>query len=189
MPPSTPATPAICPACRAARLEPLEIEPGLAASACPACAGRFIRFETYLSWQSSQPPPTLAASSPAASSSTDSTNAKLCPACGRFMTRFRLSLDVPFHIDRCGGCAGMWFDKGEWESLRSRGMHTRLHTLFDDAHQHQLARQQAARQHEDRLRLLLGDASFMRAREFKQWLASHPQRESLLAYLDDRQTP
>jgi Zn-finger nucleic acid-binding protein len=177
----------MCPACRGARLEPREIEPGLTGSGCPACTGLFIPFESYLAWQSTQPTAPSTASSPATSSSTDSSNAKLCPSCGRFMTRFRLTLDIPFYIDRCGGCAGMWFDRGEWESLRSRGLHSRLHTLFNETHQHQLRHQEAARQHEDRLRLLLGDASFMRARDFKQWLASHPQRAILLAYLDDRQ--
>ena len=190
MPQQTHAAAHPCPACKRGRLEPRELEPGLTAETCPQCAGAFVPFERYLAWQASAPTPAGSPGPhPEPQPAPDSTGAKLCPACGRFMTRLRIARDLPFHIDRCGGCAGMWFDRGEWEALRSQSLHTRIHTLFTDSHQHQLRHEESASQHEHRIRALVGEESFNRTRDFKRWLTSHPHQQTLRAYLDDRQIP
>lgn len=180
-----------CPACKAARLEPRELEPDLPALTCPSCSGIFIEFDSYLAWQAAHAAAgSVAAPGPAAQvGAADTGPVKLCPGCGRFMARFRIAPDLPFHIDRCGGCAGMWFERGEWEALRSRGMHTRINTFFSDAHQHQIRSAESARQQEDRYRALLGEADLRRVGEFRAWANVHPRRSVIFAYLEARQAP
>jgi Zn-finger nucleic acid-binding protein len=182
-----------CPACKSTPLEPRPLEPGLDASACPSCRGLLVTFEAYWSWRESLAETTTAPPVPeapsAARSADEPTSAKLCPACGRFMTRLRTAGDLPFLVDRCGGCAAIWFDAGEWEVLRARGLHSRIHTFFSDSWQHRLRDQAAARQQEDRYRALLGEEVFERVREFKAWALPHPQRSIIFAFLEDRPTP
>ena len=178
-----------CPVCKNARLSSHDAEPALPGGRCPACSGLFVAFEPYLAWRESRVPSANATEPPQRScpvAPADTGVAKLCPACGHFMARFRIGHEVPFHIDRCGGCSGMWFEAGEWESLRSRGLHDRLHTLFSDSYQHQLVREDAQRLQEDRYRSLLGDADYQRVRDLAAWVESHPKRSILLAYIDGR---
>ena len=177
-----------CPACKSARLEACEPDPGMKGHECPGCRGRFVAFESFFSWQTRQPdaPPGPSGESLADEpASVDSGGGKLCPACGRFMTRMRVSLDLPFQIDRCGACAGMWFDRGEWEQLRARGLHLRLHAFFSESWQNHLREKDRRLQHEARCRALLGEEFYARLRDMKRWLDVHPQRAAVLAYLAD----
>ena len=174
-----------CPICKGGRLEPADLEPGLAAQRCQTCEGVFVPFKGYLEWQS-----TFAAGSHEAPASQelgpDSPAAKLCPSCGHFMTRFRVARDFDAHIDRCGACAGVWLDSGEWERLRALGLHTRLNAAFAESWQHRLREEERVEQRERRLAAILGEEDLRRAHEIKAWLDNHPQRATVLAFFEDR---
>ncbi len=43
----------------------------------------------------------------------------LCPEGHGLMTRARVVTDDTFFLDRCIGCGGIWFDRGEWEKVAS----------------------------------------------------------------------
>src|SRR5262249_15207921 len=75
--------------------------------------------------------------SPAPPSTPSATRAKvkLCPECGRFLRRYHLGMGIDLEVDRCGGCAGMWCDRGKWSRLRTAGAHGRLHLLCSDSWQ------------------------------------------------------
>jgi Zn-finger nucleic acid-binding protein len=174
-----------CPTCKSPRLEPRDIEASLNSHSCPQCSGSFIVFEHYLQWQESSPSIAQGASPPLPQ--TEDPGPRLCPYCGRFMTRFRIALDLPFQLDRCGGCAGMWLESGEWAILRARGMLTRLNAIFADSYQLQLRQEEARRQQEDRYRTLLGEETFQRVQEFKRWSKPHAKRSVIMAFLEDKE--
>lgn len=176
-----------CPTCKSTRLEPRELEPGLNSHSCPQCSGSFVVFEHYLDWQSTSP--TIAAAETPPIPQTEDPGPRLCPYCGRFMTRFRIALDLPFQLDRCGGCAGMWLESGEWAILRGRGVLTKLNTVFADSYQLQLRQEDARRQQEERYRTLLGDDALQRVQEFKRWGKAHPKWTVILAVLEDKAVP
>ncbi len=177
-----------CPTCKTVHLEPHEVERGLQSQRCPQCSGVFIVFEMYLLWQESlaAAPPPPSGTKDNATAAADEGGPKICPYCGRFMSRFRVALDLPFQIDRCGGCAGLWFESGEWGVLRAHGFHTRLNTIFADSFQHQLKLEEARRQQEERYRTLLGEDDFLRVQEFKRWAESHAKRTVIMAFLDNK---
>ncbi len=177
-----------CPTCKTPRLEPREIARGLGADSCPQCSGNFLVFETYLTWQESQPAPTKQPEigTPDPNQTPEAAGPKLCPYCGRFMTRFRIALDIPFHIDRCGGCGGLWFERGEWDQCQTRGIHTRLNTFFNDSWQNRLRQEEAKFQQEDRYRALLGPEAYERVKAFKAWAEQHDKKSVLFAYLESK---
>lgn len=204
-----------CPICKSSRLESTDLEPELKARRCPHCRGHWIPFADYLPWiergapVSSEPiadtesaelfsesaashiAVTTAAPSSGAAGATP--RVKLCPECGRFLRRYHLGMGIEFEVERCGGCAGVWCDRGKWPKLRSAGAHSRLHLLFSDSWQAKLKEEQIRKRQEDRVRSILGDTDFERAREFKTWVDSHMQRATLRAFLaedfDDKPPP
>src|SRR5690242_14176994 len=103
-----------CPACKGGELVGERTAYGLEVQRCSACDGRFLPFEEHLRWVESGE----AARAPAADfpvgapqpMTEPGRKARLCPKCGRLMTRHRVALDLPFMLDRCGTCLGVWFD-------------------------------------------------------------------------------
>jgi Zn-finger nucleic acid-binding protein len=185
-----------CPTCKTVELGTRELEPGLIAAPCAACSGVFIPFEKYLPWQEKVAPESGGGFSETlegvrrgaqAMVEAEASGPRLCPACGRFMGRFRVSVDLPFHLDRCGGCASVWLEKGEWETLKGRGLQAKLHMVSADAWQKHIREAEARHQQEQRYRTVLGEEDYERAREFKRWLDGHGKRQVVFAYLEDRE--
>jgi Zn-finger nucleic acid-binding protein len=197
-----------CPVCKAARLQPDDLEPSLNGRLCPHCRGHWIPFAEYLPWAEAGAPTgdsctqgetselfsadgaTSAAEAPAAphagaSATSGGAKVRLCPECGRFLRRYPLGMGIEFEVERCGGCAGVWLDRGKWARLRAAGAHARLHLLFSDAWQLKIKEEQIRKRQEDRVRSILGEADFERARTFKAWIDAHPHRGTIRAILDE----
>lgn len=153
------------------------------------CGGAWLNFDDHLAWvntasahRSAKPSETP---EPVASEAADEGRAKRCPRCGRLLTRYRVSADHEFRLDRCASCAGIWFDAGEWELMKRVTPLARLQHLFNDTSQQRLAAELRRRQHEDRCRLILGEAAFGRVIEFRAWMRTQPHAATILALLDD----
>ena len=67
-----------------------------------------------------------------------SQRALICPESGRLLLRYRVGHGLRFHIDRSPATGGVWLDKGEWEALKSKGLHVSLHLIFTAAYQRQI---------------------------------------------------
>lgn len=176
-----------CPVDRHA-LRHTQLEDGLQAFECPECTGRWLRFGEYLTWRERNPedtpevPPELVPDLGAAPESGFS-GVRRCPDCDYLLTRFRVGHGVPFMLDRCGHCNGIWMDHAEWETLRARGLHDNLHEMFDPLWQ-RAARNEAQRDAtEAQFARRLGADTMWRTREFGAWLSKHPKRSEILAYL------
>jgi len=176
-----------CPICPNTPLTTKLLESELSAMTCPTCSGNFISTENYGHWhdsrteahasdQSTKEPLTLTSTEPAP-------KPKHCPNCNAPLFPYRVDQDLPFRIDRCSHCQGIWLDGNEWEILKSRGLAINLPRLFTDPYQHALQRAERKQLHETNLRARFGDADYDRAREFKAWLDTHPERPAIIAYL------
>jgi Zn-finger nucleic acid-binding protein len=124
-----------------------------------------------------RPAPTLLTTS-------DHQHAKLCPSCRRIMLRYRVGHGVDLAIDVCGGCSGFWFDRDEWIALKARGLHDDLHLVATEPWQAEVRRDEA-RRHLDALYRKRWGADYDEVVRVRRWLRAHPQRESILAFLDD----
>jgi Zn-finger nucleic acid-binding protein len=105
-----------------------------------------------------------------------------CPDCGYLLTRYALGHGLAFSLDRCGRCNGVWFDKAEWKALESRGLHDNLREIFNPSWQSAVRAEERERRAAARLTEHLGsDATPVR--EFAEWVATHPRRNEILAYV------
>jgi Zn-finger nucleic acid-binding protein len=182
------------------QMVPREIEPGLPAWECPKSGGFWIPLSSYLAWRERHPettPPVSAAGEPALQD--DAPNrALICPESGRLLLRYRVGHGLPFHIDYSPATGGIWLDKGEWEALKSRGLHLALQLIFTPLYQRQLrsaeyaAKVEALRKLrseeqvqsiEEIFREKIGTTDFAKVRQFGAWLVRHPKRQEICSYL------
>ena len=176
-----------CPVCKVTTLEAEELEPGLHDQRCRQCGGRWIDGARYLAWVEAQgqqladKPAEEGVELPVA----ESGKAKLCPQCGRLLTRAKVGRGAAFHLERCATCGGIWTDANEWEVLKSRNMHDNLHFVFSAAWQAEVMRQERASAREKLLRTKLGAEDLAEIQRVRAWLDGHPRRAELYAVLLD----
>jgi len=158
---------------------------------CDRCGGHWVRDRQYWSWRRAhgedlppkEPEPGTA---PVVE---DSPGAKLCPECGRILSRRRAGYGLDFILERCPDCGGLWFDSNEWEALESRNLHDDVHMIFSEVWQRARGRDESRRDHEELLAEILGVADYATIRQFRCWLRGHPHCSTMMGYLLEGPTP
>lgn len=174
-----------CPVCKNRTLaaEPWELE--LQTLRCPQCRGRWIKSYQYWKWRDQHGPdlPQRSAEHAAPLPVNDTGPGKLCPECGRFITHYAIGHDVPFHLDRCSNCGGIWFDNNEWEILESRNLHDDVHYIFSEVWQAAVIRAERQQSRQQQLESRLGPEDLAELKRTQSWINSHEKADVLLAYL------
>ena len=168
-----------CPACRTSPLSAAVVEPGLVGDACGQCGGQWVPADVYFAW-AERPSPYMGGDD-VPPPAVDSGPAKRCPDCGHFLAHLRVGHGTAYHLDRCGTCGGTWFDAGEWADLRRRAIAP--HHACSPAWQAAVTRDERAAAAEAVVRSKLGDDDYAEAQRVKAWIAAHPHRAELVAYL------
>jgi Zn-finger nucleic acid-binding protein len=164
-----------------------EIEPGLAVYECPQTGGLWIPLQSYLAWKDRQPPGAAVPSGvrPTALQDDSGQPTLICPESGRLLLRYRVGHGLPFHVDRSPATGGVWLDKGEWEALKSKGLHVSLHLIFTAAYQRAVRSSEYVERMMDTFRERIGAADFAKVTEFAAWVARHPRSRDICCYLLD----
>lgn len=175
-----------CPLCKTHALAPVELESQLQAYRCEHCGGAWIEANDYLAWLKEYGPPqpaTPAPEGPIAVLEIDI--AKLCPADGHILLKYKIGHDIPFALDRCSTCNGVWFDPHEWEALKQRTLHDEVNSIFTEPWQRRVREEE----HRRTMRAIyldrFGEKDYAELRRIKAWLDGHPQQGPLLAYLSN----
>lgn len=175
-----------CSSCKTGTLLPTRIDDGTgpAGYQCNHCQGALLSLAPYLDWargQASMAEP----SAPAAfdGESVDSKAALPCPKCSRIMLRFNVLADKAHGLDYCFHCEEVWLDHGEWQYLKSQGLHTRINSIATEPYQRRLREQALRDAGLQRFRQNLGDAAFAQVQSFAQWLQTQEQADAILRYL------
>lgn len=100
------------------------------------------------------------------------------------MVKFKVAADAAHSLDYCFSCGEVWFDAGEWDYLKSRGLHTRVRSISTDPWQRRIREENAARARAEGFKQAIGEESFPVVENFRQWLSAHPGRENILRYLN-----
>lgn len=176
-----------CPNCKNAYLQAQEIEDNLPAQVCDNCDGKWISHENYESWLKfhGEILPEIPAGEESGMTIPHFQLARLCPKCKRILIKYKVGHNIPFQIDRCGDCAGVWLDQNEWETLKSRNLHDELNKIFTDHWQEQVSREETRRKLETIYQEKFGADDYRQIRDFKSWIDTHDKRSEILAYLDD----
>jgi len=174
-----------CPVCKNMALRFLETNDLPRRSVCPQCGGQWIKGSQYRQWVEAlgEDLPETPSTQAEQLEVSDSIEAKLCPDCGRFLRRSRVGHGIDFHIDRCSTCGGIWFDKNEWEILKSHNLHDDVHFIFSSAWQHAVVEEEQRATYEKRIETILGADDFATVSRFKAWVQKHPKRNTIMAFM------
>lgn len=174
-----------CPVCKRNTLKPVTLEADLAALGCEKCGGHWLSSEAYWHWLEQQDEVKPEPQPDVAFQVNDNEQAKLCPTCGRILIKYKVGHGVNFSLDQCSTCNGVWLDQHEWQALKTRHLHAEIHCMFSKSWQQKVLaeelRDNLDRMYEQRF----GAEDYAELQRLRCWLAQHPQRAALLAYLSD----
>ena len=157
---------------------------------CPLSGGFWIPLGAYLAWKERQGPAAPASTEPAPAVADDSKQpARICPESGRLLLRYRVGHGLGFHVDRSPVTGGVWLDRGEWDALKSKGLHVALHLIFTAAYQQQVRSAEYARTLNDTFKQRIGAENFARVEEFARWVERQPEARDICCYLLDSVEP
>jgi len=176
-----------CPACRKKDLTMREIEPDLWAEVCAECSGKWISSGNYQKWLDIRGEILPEIPADEANITIPSFElARLCPKCRRILVKYKVGRNIPFKIDRCSNCAGVWLDENEWETLKSRNLHDELNRIFTDHWQAEVKREETRETLKTIYKKKFGTEDYERIRTFKSWMQSHEKSGEILAYVRDK---
>lgn len=175
-----------CPICKKASLKNVELAPDLTGKACEICAGTWVPRHNYDLWRKRHPGDRPEHDAPASSAITDRTGAKICPDCGHLLLPYRIGHGLPFALDYCGTCGGVWLDPKEWEAIKAKNLHDNLHDIISEHWQKEVREEKTRELLENTFRRLLGP-SYDKAAEIRAWLRSQPRKSVILAYLKEKE--
>lgn len=171
-----------CPLCKKHTMNPVDLAPGLPGSVCSECSGVWIGRSSYDAWRARQPADLPETPAEAKVGFANAHKAKICPQCGHLLLPYRVGHGLPFSIDYCGACGGVWCDRSEWDAIKARNLHDNLHDIVSDHWQSAVRRSDVQEAIELTYQRLLG-TGYGKAAELRAWLREQPQKSLILAYL------
>ena len=109
-----------------------------------------------------------------------------CPECRFRMVKYLVGHGLPFSIDHCHGCKGIWLDGNEWEALKKRNLHDDLNEMFTSFSQREAQRQARKKKMEGIYVDRFGLDDYNEIKRIRHWLDTKTNREELLAFLIDK---
>jgi len=176
-----------CPVCKSSELVTKDLEPNLSSRQCPSCLGNWIDGREYFKWlerhgsdaaERVHDVETLALAEPGLPID--------CPECRFRMVKYLVGRGLPFTIDHCHGCKGIWLDGNEWEALRKRNLHDDLNLMFTSFWQTEAQRLARKKKLEQIYTGRFGEDDYAEVKRIRYWLEGKTNREGLIAYLIDK---
>lgn len=180
-----------CPICEdVVLLQPTHVENILPIMECRSCGGSWLRANEYALWLKSQHPGSFDESKTREASErfpvVESNKAAICPDCGHFLRKYRIGSKIPFQLDRCNNCNGVWLNRNEWEALKLADLHDEINQIFTEPWQKRIQDELAAAKLDAMYEKKFGEDDYRRVKEMRKWLWDNPNRSILLAFLLDR---
>ena len=163
-----------------------EIEPGLKVFVCPASGGMWIPLQAFLTWKETRVKETTPLPKDYVFDlpNTSKRNALICPDSGRLLNRFQVGRGLDFHIEQSPSTGSVWLDRGEWDALKSKGLHAEMNLISTPSYQRQVREEEYEKELKETFRDRIG-ADFGKVTEFKKWLKGHPKRRDICVFLAD----
>ncbi|MEG4628478.1 zf-TFIIB domain-containing protein [Microcoleus sp. AR_TQ3_B6] len=181
-----------CPKCKHPNLEGGTLAGSMSVEWCPNCYGIWIPGREYEAWQKEQRQWYNKSDKPQATGtlgieftpSAYDSKAALCPEDGHYLSRAKVPFSrVPFYIERCMLCGGIWCDNGEWDILETLGFHTEIDKMFSPNWQAKARVQELASRERQVLTEKLGPDIAGYVLELAEVLADHPHADCAATYI------
>ncbi|WP_052417647.1 TFIIB-type zinc ribbon-containing protein [Cellvibrio mixtus] len=176
-----------CSTCKNIPLEPQELEPGLIVASCPSCNGVLVSLMNYRFWADRYTTAGITVESANDDEANESESVHSCPKCSRLMVKYQIGSQTQHKLDLCRACDEAWLDKGEWQLLKRLDLQGKLPKVFTDAWQRNIRKQRQEAALNERYEKLLGEESFFRVKEFRNWLLQQPNKDAIKQYLISHQ--
>lgn len=174
----------LCTSCQTGILTPSSIEGLFKAHTCSDCGGDWVLIEDYAVWRERHPDYEFAEDIYFEEINiTDTKEAMLCPVTRTIMRKFKISATNTHRLDYSAAVGGLWLDKGEWDLLVSGGLAGSLNALVTDAWQRRIRQTSAKDSFVDIYHDKFGEDVYIKLKEIRAWLNTHPQKADLRAYL------
>jgi len=172
-----------CPYCKTKGLKHKVLENELHTLHCESCRGHWIQSYQYWKWLNLQAGRLAETYPDVEPLVVDQPAVKRCPECETVLTKYRVGCGAGFFIDRCSICAGMWFDRNDWEVLERRNLQDEIHYIFGAPWQ-KLVRDDALQKVEEaQLLECLGEDKYQDVVCMRNWLNQDKHRAEILMYL------
>ena len=178
-----------CPHCSDERLFTNTLEENLVSMECPGCAGHWIESYQYWKWLDAHGKdlPEKPEKETANLDVLDGDHARICPECCQILARHKVGHGIDFYLDRCRNCGGFWFDKNEWEVLKSRNLHDNAHFIFSRSWQYQLLREGQESQRARWFVEKFGEEKYGEIKRFKHWLQTEEHHSAVIGFLSEKE--
>lgn len=173
-----------CPSCGSNELKIKNPEKDLSVLECQKCFGYWLSAPNYWQWKEKQEAVLPEVEGESTIDAEDSTSVKVCPECMKIMPKYRIGHGSVNKIERCNTCAGIWFDKNEWELLVSKNLHDEIHKIFSQPWQDKVIKEEAEKRYESLVKQKIGEELFTNVKEFKALITEHREKSIILAYLN-----
>lgn len=174
-----------CPVCKTESFIEKTLDSGLLSLHCENCNGYWIKSFQYWVWreQHGKDLPETPPVSDLSLKIQDSKGAKFCPECNKLIFRYQVGHGTEINLDRCNTCGGTWFDKGEWDILKSRNLHDDIHFIFSAPWQLKVRQEESEKNQENILKSKIGDKDYLKVQEIKKWLSNHTHKNEIFSYI------
>ena len=175
-----------CPVCKTSKLVTNELEPNLSSVQCPDCLGNWIAGAEYWKWVEEHATDEAERVHRYETLEAEPSLPRDCPECRFRMVKYLAGRGLPFTLDHCHGCKGIWLDGHEWEALRKRNLHDDLNLMFTSFWQNEAQRLERKKKMEQIYIGRFGEDDYAEIKRIRYWLEPKTNREELLAYLIDK---
>jgi Zn-finger nucleic acid-binding protein len=175
-----------CPVCKSVALTEECLKLGLKAYHCQQCQGSWIRFRDYDAWNhledhTADNPVSVGELNP----EFDTKRLSFCPECGVALIKYKVAPRLPFTVDHCGNCNGVWLDAHEWENLVSHHLHDKMNCFFTPAWQKKLREELTRERFVAHYIAKFGQSDYEKLKAFREWLQNYEKGAEAIAYLID----
>jgi Zn-finger nucleic acid-binding protein len=176
-----------CPVCKSPELDATGLEAGLTFFNCHKCGGNWVRGVEYWRWLEQHGPNLPERWDQDSGLSLAEPGIPIdCPECRFRMAKYLVGHGLPFTIDHCEGCRGVWFDRNEWQALRERNLHDDLNSMFTSFWQDEAQKDARKKRLQKIYASRLGPHDSAEIEPVRATLATRPNKQDLLAYLTDK---
>jgi len=175
-----------CPVCETVALSERKYDQQLPSQFCDACHGHWLAGENMEAWRKVAEAE-FDGKPHVAPYLVETPRVLFCPNDGHILVKYRFGIAEDFYFDRCAHCEGVWFDRHEWEVMRSRGLTREIRRIFSDRWLEETIVQEqatdASYRRENLLQSLLNHEQYTEISQLRNWLDSHPNRRDVLSVL------
>lgn len=180
----------LCPSCKTGELIDNRLDNLFISKKCNHCEGDWFLLNDYLAWKEisadvvqNQADVDLAAMDSADVSISETKHALICPLTGSLMIKFHINHKTQHKIDFSPNIGGIWLDKGEWELLKTFGLSNAINLIFTESWQRKIKHDASIEAIVARMKQKLGDEDYKQLMALHNWVANHPQKQMILAFL------